>query len=111
MAFKKGRKKTGGRKKGAKDKKTLEKELLLSYLTQKIIKGKGKWVPALLKSMEKGDIRAIKEGLDRVLGKATESVDITSDGERLDGINLLNIDLSKLNYAELVKLLTKKNVK
>ncbi len=79
----KGSKKVGGRKKGTKNKTTLKKELLIKYLTNKIIKEKGKWVPALLASMNKGDVRAIKEGLDRALGKARESVDITSKGEKI----------------------------
>lgn len=88
MVFKKGHKKIGGKKKGAKNKTTLKKEMLLNYLTQKIVNGKGKWVTALIKGMNKGDVRAIKEGLDRVLGKAQERLDITSGDKPLPILNV-----------------------
>jgi len=39
---------------------------------------------ALYKEASHGNIQAIKEWNDRAIGKAKESVDVTSDGEKLD---------------------------
>ena len=72
-----------GRPLGSKNKKTLQKELLIDYLTQEIINSKGDWVPALLEGMRKGNIQAIKEGLDRAFGKSIESLDITTGGDKI----------------------------
>jgi len=78
MAFKQGHSKTGGRKKGSKNKTTLEKQIVIDFLTQRIIETKESWVNALVEAMGKGDVKAIKEGLDRVLGKAKTELDITT---------------------------------
>lgn len=39
---------------------------------------------ALFAKMGRGDLTAIKEGLDRVQGKSHESVDVTTDGQPLE---------------------------
>ncbi len=97
MGARKGHKKVGGRKKGTPNKKTVEKDLLIRYLTKKIIKNKGKWVPALLKKMNEGDVRATKEGLDRIIGKATERLDVTSGGEKIYKWNVYRDNKDKKN--------------
>lgn len=81
MAFQKGHKRIGGMREGQKTKKTLEKELILKYLMEKMIEGKKPIVNALIREMKKGNIAAIKEGFDRVLGRVKEVLDINADIE------------------------------
>ena len=88
MAFKKGRKKTGGKKKGSKNKETLEREALRDFLIQEVIKEKVPLIKALIAKGKTGEIQALKEIFDRVLGKSKESLDLTSGGEPL-GVGFL----------------------
>ena len=73
----------GGRPKGAVSDKTRKKQLLEEYLLEEVIKEKKQIVKALIRTAKKNNIQAIKEILDRVLGRSKESVDITSGGERI----------------------------
>lgn len=41
------------------------------------------------KGVKKKDVPAIKEYLDRMLGKSKEHVDLTSKGKQIDGINYI----------------------
>ena len=58
--------------------------------------------------MIEGDIKAIKEGLDRTLGKAPESIDLTTGGEKI-GKLLRGVDLSQLDYEKLRRLIEKED--
>ncbi len=69
--------------------------LLADLLTGDPAKVKAKWEKnhttgamlvawAMFVKMGKGDLTAIKEGLDRVEGKVTEHTDVTSKGESLN---------------------------
>jgi len=77
--FEKGREKTGGRQKGSKDKKTVEKELQKklyeNYLLEKILEEKEDTIVALLSEAKKGNVQAIKEIHERILGKVKEEVE------------------------------------
>ena len=77
MPAPKGHKKWGGRKKESKNKKTIEKERAQELFDKKILK---KW-PELLEvlnelALEKKDLKAIVEILNRILGKPKDSLDI-----------------------------------
>ena len=69
--------KKGGRPKGSKARHTLEASALRAYIVQEVVKRKKKLVKAMIDKAVKGDIIAIREALDRTLGKAKEQVDIT----------------------------------
>ena len=85
MARIKGSKKTGGRKKGTKNKKTLRALLFERYLLEEVMKEKKSLVMALIEAGKKQNIKALSEILNRILGKVTEEVDIKSDGEKIGG--------------------------
>lgn len=87
MARIKGSKKTGGRKKGTKNKDTIQKELFREFLFQEVMKEKKSLVKSLIKAGKEGNIQALKEIIERILGKVTESIDITSAGEKIIGFN------------------------
>lgn len=78
MPFEKGHTKIAGSgiKKGQKQKRTLEKEALREYLIQEVIKEKRPLIKALIAKGKKGDVQALREILDRVLGKAKEQVEL-----------------------------------
>ena len=65
---------------------------------------------AIIRSMlikaVKGDTRAAQELLDRYYGKATQPIDHTSAGER---INPIKIEVTKPEYAEELKKLFNEN--
>ena len=83
MPFIKGRKKTGGKMKGSKHKETLKREALRDFLIQEVIKEKIPLTKALIEKGKLGEVQALKEIFDRVLGKTTESLDITSGGDKI----------------------------
>ncbi len=85
-----------------------KKILFEKYLISRIVAEKKGIIDALLKSAKSGEVKAISEALNRLLGKATEYVDLRSGGERIDG-TLLKVDLSKLNYEELRRLIAQAN--
>ena len=83
MTFIKGQKKIGGRKKKIKNKKTIKREkqqqLYETYLLANILKEKGGIIKALLKESKLGNVRAIKEVHERLLGKVIEEVKHSGD--------------------------------
>lgn len=78
-----------GRKKGQKAAHTLEAEAIRIDLIQKAIARKGKINDALLDKAETGDVPAIREVMDRTVGKVISAVDITTKGEKIDGFNYI----------------------
>ena len=56
---------------------TLEASALRAYIVKEVVKRKQKLVKAMIDKAVEGDIIAIREALDRTLGKAKEQVDIT----------------------------------
>ena len=76
----------GGARPGAgrkKEQRTIQSEKLREYLIEQVIKEKSPIIKALIKKAKGGDTGAIKEILDRALGKAKESLDLTSGGEKI----------------------------
>lgn len=66
-----------GRKKGS---KSLASEAYRQFLIKEVSKEKGPIVAALIEKAKRGDVLALREINDRVLGRATEHVDLTSGG-------------------------------
>ena len=64
-------------------------------------------VQKALDKARKGDFRFFKDLNDRNYGKAKEQIDITSGGEKLG--TPINVDLSKLDYEELRRLVAKED--
>jgi len=60
------------------NKKKIEFE---KYLIEQIVKEKGPIIKALIGKAKEGEVKAITEALNRLLGKAKESVDVTTNGE------------------------------
>jgi len=72
MSRVKGSLKTGGRKKGSKNKSTLQTEMFREFLFQEVMKEKGPLVKALIKAGKKENVPALKEILERILGRIKE---------------------------------------
>jgi len=79
MPFTKGREKTGGRSKGAKNKATIQAESFQEYFEDEILADKEKLVKAIKKAIESGNSKIIVEILNRLLGKITEKVEVKGD--------------------------------
>ena len=78
-----GRRPGAGRPKGSKAKHTIQGEAYRAALIAAVLKEKAPVIRALIDRAIKGDIPAIKEINDRVLGRSTESIDLTSKGKAL----------------------------
>ena len=78
-----GRRPGAGRPKGSKAKHTIEGEAYRAALIAAVLKEKAPLIEALIAKARAGDIPALKEINDRVLGKSTESIDLTSKGKEL----------------------------
>jgi len=79
MPFQKGNKLRTGKKSGYNEKAV---ELRID-LINKAVNSKSDINQALIDKAKTGDVPAIKEVFDRTLGKATEYIDVTSNGEAL----------------------------
>ena len=71
--------KLGGRPRGSKARHTLQAEAIRAYLIEEVIKQKVGITKALIKKAKSGDITAIKEVYDRVLGKPKEQVELPNE--------------------------------
>ena len=80
--------KKGGRPKGSKARHTLKAMALRAYIIDEVVKEKKKLVKAMIDKAIGGDIIAIRESLDRTLGKSKEQVDVTSGGEKIEGVKV-----------------------
>jgi hypothetical protein len=65
-----------GRPKGSIASHTLETQAFRQYIIQQIIANKKELVEALIKKAKSGDIPALRELLDRSLGKVKDSMEI-----------------------------------
>ena len=72
---------------------TLETQVLREYITKRVIKEKAKIVTALINKAKDGDIQAAKELFDRAVGKARESLDVTSGGKPIPISNIFSHDI------------------
>lgn len=76
----------GGKRPGAGRKTashTLEASKFREELIRRVIEEQGPIIDALIFRAKEGDVRALSEVLDRVLGKVTQPMDVTSDGKPL----------------------------
>lgn len=85
MSRVKGSVKTGGIKKGGKHAKTIQKEKEIEYIQAEIRKELEPIIKALIAKCKREDLPAIKEALDRLIGRSKESLDLTTGGEKLYG--------------------------
>lgn len=72
-----------GRPKDSKEKQTLVKEQALLELRQLVLAEIAPIVRALIAKATTGDVQAARELLDRAFGKAQQSIDHTTMGEKL----------------------------
>lgn len=91
-----------GRPKGSKASHTLEAETFRRYLIQETIKNKEAIVASLIEQAKAGKIPAIKEILDKVIGKTLDLNELQDieENEKMTEINAL---LKKLYDNILVK--------
>lgn len=82
--FQKGHKPMGGAIKGSKRKNTVEKEkekkLIEVYVMREFKRNKKGIIDALMLQSKNGNIPAIKEVLERVMGKVTDKTELTGKG-------------------------------
>lgn len=89
MGTRGGRQPGAGRPKGSVSEETRKKLAITKYILEQVEKELAPMVSALIAKAKNGEVQAFKELLDRCLGKAKESVDITSVGERITGIQYI----------------------
>lgn len=77
--------KLGGRPKAA---RTVAAEQFRDYVSMRIVEQQEPLIDALMEKGLKGDVSSIKELLDRAFGKSKEYMDIMSDGEKIEGVNV-----------------------
>jgi hypothetical protein len=82
MAQHGGKRLGSGRKKGSIASHTLEAQEIRICLIKKVIKEKGPIVRALVNKAKKGDIAALREVLDRTIGKVRDQLDIDANSKR-----------------------------
>lgn len=78
-----GKRPGAGKPKGHKASHTLAAQTFRKYLIRRVIKEKKPVIDALLKAAKEKNVVAIKEIMDRVIGKPTDNVDITTKGEKI----------------------------
>lgn len=72
-----------------KQKKTLAKELAFELFIKMVEKEKEPIFNAVINSAKQGNIQALKEIFDRWFGKVKENMDITTLGDKIEGIIVL----------------------
>jgi len=82
----------GGKQPGAgrpKEKRTIQAEKLREFLIAEVIREKGPIIEALIAKAKTGDIPAIKEVLERTIGKVKETMDVNTFGDETLNATLL----------------------
>jgi hypothetical protein len=81
-----------GRPKGKLNPKTVAKqkrqEMFEKALFEAVMKEKKPIIDGLIESAKKGNVIAVKEIIDRILGKAQDHVDVTSNGESITVVSV-----------------------
>lgn len=72
-----GKRPGAGRPKGSKASHTIQAEALKKYLIEQAIAAKAEVIAALIREAKRGDVRAIKELLDRILGRPVDPVELS----------------------------------
>jgi hypothetical protein len=91
-----GKRPNAGRPIGSKSKKTLEQEALRDYIFSEVKLRKKEIVKALLDEALRGQIPAIKELLDRAVGKVKDEIEMRGSTEQ-------PIEIKLINYADVKK--------
>lgn len=86
-----GRRPGAGRPKGSKAKHTIQGEAYRAALIAAVLKEKAPIIQALIAKAIGGDVPALKEINDRVLGKSTENIDLTTQGDKLQMPTLIKV--------------------
>jgi len=100
-----GKRPGSGRKKGSIASHTLEAQEIRVCLIKEVIKEKGPIVRALVNKAKEGDVAALREVLDRTLGKVRDQPDIDANSKREDLMKIQN------GVRELIESAKKKNAK
>ncbi len=79
----------GGRPKGSISNHTKDAIAMREYILQRVSTELDPMITAMIHKVKSGDVQAFKELLDRALGKAKESIDVTSGGEPIKGFNYI----------------------
>jgi hypothetical protein len=78
--------KKGGRPKGSKAAHTLQAEAYRKYIIQEVVKKKGPLVKALIDKGLDGNVSALKEIHERVLGRVTDTLDMNYGSETIEAL-------------------------
>ncbi|MHA1210820.1 MAG: hypothetical protein ACTSSH_00015 [Candidatus Heimdallarchaeota archaeon] len=84
-----GTKPGAGRPKGAISLETKRKQAFEKLFISEVNKNKKPIIEALMKKSKEGDVRALTDILNRIVGKPTEKLDLTSKGEQIL-VNVVN---------------------
>jgi len=76
-----GKRENAGRPIGSKAKKTLEREALKDYIFSEVKLHQKEIIQALLDKGTKGDISAIRELLDRAVGKVKDELEMSTENQ------------------------------
>lgn len=68
-----------GRPQGSKSKNTLEQEAIRSYIFEEVKRNKKQIVESLIQEATNGEITAIKELLDRAIGKTKDRLEMEGE--------------------------------
>jgi hypothetical protein len=90
-----GQRKSAGRPKGSLASHTLEAQTLRQYMIEQVKANKKELVEALIKKGISGDVSALKEIMDRSLGKVKDSMEISTPKE--DPLAQILADIRKNN--------------
>jgi len=92
--------KKGGRPKGSVSEATRVGMLLKEKLALRVEKEYGPMLDAIVDKCKKGDVAAWKDVLDRLAGKATEHIDVKTDGQPIQVINYSDICASPSTFHQ-----------
>lgn len=92
-----------GRPKGARHMSTLLLEAVKKVAEDKGSSEDVQIVKALIKKAKEGDTKAIDIVFDRIEGKAPQSIDITTDGDKLPSSSDLDVESLATRMAEELK--------
>jgi len=84
MPFQKGNKLGGNKKQNH----TIQAAALKQYLIEQVIKESEPIVQALIAKGKQGDVQALREIFDRILGRSKENLDLTSGGKPVGVIGI-----------------------
>lgn len=91
MAVNGGKRPGAGRPKGTVGSNTLKAQAIRQRILDKIEEEFDPMTTALFEKAKLGDVQAFKELFDRAMGKAAQSVDVTTGGEQFPNISEIDV--------------------